>query len=176
MGDIEQVRLRLMKTCCRELDVSNRSTFRKSPIFREIIKHDELSAELKIYGYICNNCEQTFGFYADGYIPEHFDIKDYENELNKAFGLGSHQLETPARLACDTLVGDTVILIVYNWKTNYGKRSQDMPIFEGGRPKEDIWRITMRSVDRDLSRTPPETFAKIKSDLGPVFKDAWKYL
>ena len=178
MGDrlVEQVRLRLMKTCCRELDVSNSSTFKKSKIFKKIFGDDELSAELKIYRYICKNCEQTFGFYADGYIPEHFDIKDYEKELDKAFELRSEEGKSPGWLSCDTHVGGTVILIVYNWETNYGKRSQTMPIFEGGRPKEEIWGIAMGLVDNDLSRTPPETIAKIISDLRPQLKDPWKNL
>jgi hypothetical protein len=165
--DIERMRLHLMKRCCG-LDVSNRSTYKKNKIFK--------SSELKIYRYICNNCEQTFGFYADGYIPEHFDIKDYETELNKAFKLRNEERKSPGWLSCDTIGEITVILIAYNWETNYGKRSQDMPIFERGRPKEEIWEITMRRVDNDPSRTPPETVAKIISDLKPQFKTIGKYL
>ena len=106
-----------MKTCfCRSLDVSDSTTYTKEMIF------EKTSVELKIYSYICKSCQQTFGFYADGYIPEKFveqaDIKKFAEELNMEFEM---KLGKPSPLRCDDgfsgFPSVKWIIIQYEWKT-----------------------------------------------------------
>jgi hypothetical protein len=164
--DIELMRLHLMDTrCCRKLDVSNRSTYKKNKIFK--------SAELKIYRYLCKNCEDTFGFYVNGCIPE-----DIENFLDK---LPEQPIEilTPrggsvAELSWDTVDSRTAIMFWYRWSWKYGSRKQQMPIFQEGRTKVDIWGGTISQVDCDTQPTDPDVIAKVLSDIAPQFKDAGK--
>jgi len=166
--DIELTRLTLMDTrCCRELDVSNRSTYKKNKIFK--------SAELKIYRYLCKNCEDTFGFYVNGCIPE--DIENFLGKLPKQ----PIEILTPlgvpvADLSWDGIDSNTAIMFCYSWSCQlagkHGSRSQQMPIFQEGRNKEDIRRITMSQVDMDNDTQPmdPAVFDKIIRDLDPQFK------
>jgi len=161
--DIELMRLHLMDTrCCRELDVSNRSTYKRNKIFK--------SADLKIYRYLCRNCEDTFGFYVNGCIPE--DIENFLGKLPKQ----PKEILTPlgvpvARLSWDTIISNTAIMFRYKWSNKHGTREQKMPIFQEVWTKEDILGITMSEVDHQYK--PPDNavataFEQLK-EKGPLF-------
>ena len=112
-----------MKTCfCRSLDVSDSTTYTKEMIF------EKTSVELKIYSYICKSCQQTFGFYADGYIPEDVDIKKFAEELNMEFEM---KLGKPSPLGCDNGISwnRKWILIGYEWKTENVWKEEHQHIF-----------------------------------------------
>ena len=124
MGELEKERLREMKTCfCRSLDVSDSTTYTKEMIF------EKTSVELKIYSYICKSCQQTFGFYADGSIPDEIvDIKKFAEELNMEFEM---KLGKPSPLSCDNGISwnRKWIRIEYEWKTENVWKEEHQHIF-----------------------------------------------
>jgi hypothetical protein len=167
--DIELMRLHSMNTrCCRELDVSNRSTYKKNKIFK--------SAELKIYRYLCKNCEDTFGFYVNGRITE--DIENFLGKLPKENPLVIIQEDgSVGNLRWDAVDSPTAIMFWYGWSDGRNEsRSQQMPIFHEGRTKVDILKSTMSEVDNNTQPMDPDVLAKIISDIAPQFKDAFKNL
>lgn len=114
MGEFEKERLREMKTCfCRTLDVSDSTTYTKEMIF------EKTSGEVRIYSYICKSCQQTFGYYADGYIPERVDIRKFAEELRTELELRSDK--NPWSLTCDHGSPYRWIIIQYEWKPDNWK-------------------------------------------------------
>ena len=131
MRELEKERLWEMETCsCRSLDVRDSTTYTKEMIF------ENTSAEVNIYSYICKSCQQTFGFYADGSIPDEIvDIKKFAEELNMEFVMKLG--DNPSPLICDDgfsgFPSVKWIIIRYLWETENGWKEERQYIFHESR-------------------------------------------